>query len=50
MALLRGYREHGSLIAVTHNPEILTEADLVVTIREGQIASVKDRLERATQS
>jgi len=49
MALLRGYREHGSLIAVTHNPEILTEADLVVTIREGQIASVKDRLERATQ-
>ena len=49
MALLRGYREHGSLIAVTHNPEILTEADLVVTFREGQIASVKDRLERATQ-
>jgi putative ABC transport system ATP-binding protein len=50
MALLRGYREHGSLIAVTHNPEILSEADLVVTIREGQIASVKDRLERATQA
>jgi len=49
MALLRGYREHGSLIAVTHNPEILTEADLVVTFREGQIASVKDKLERATQ-
>ena len=49
MALLRGYREHGSLIAVTHNPEILAEADLVVTIREGQIAGVKNRLERATQ-
>ena len=49
MALLRGYREHGSLIAVTHNPEILAEADLVITIREGQIAGVKDRLERATQ-
>src|SRR5512136_1248584 len=50
MSLLRGYREHGSLIAVTHNPEILSEADLVVTIREGQIASVKDRLERAAQA
>jgi len=49
MALLRGYREHGSLIAVTHNPEILAEADLVITIREGQIAGVKNRLERATQ-
>jgi len=49
MALLRGYREHGSLIAVTHNPEILAEADLVVTIREGQIAGVKNRLERAAQ-
>jgi putative ABC transport system ATP-binding protein len=49
MALLRGYREHGSLIAVTHNPEILTEADLVVTIREGQIAGVKNGLARAVQ-
>ncbi len=50
MGLLRGYREHGSLIAVTHNPEILAEADLVVTIREGQIAGVQDRLQRATQA
>ena len=50
MALLRGYREQGSLIAVTHNPEILTEADLVVTLRDGQIASVKDRLANATQA
>src|SRR5512136_2468391 len=49
MALLRSYREHGSLIAVTHNPEILAEADLVVTVREGQIAGVKNGLARATQ-
>jgi putative ABC transport system ATP-binding protein len=44
MALLRGYREQGSLVAVTHNPEILSEADLVVTMRDGEIASIKDRL------
>jgi len=47
MALLRGYREQGSLIAVTHNPEILSEADLVLTLRDGQIANVKDRVTRA---
>jgi putative ABC transport system ATP-binding protein len=47
MALLRGYRDQGSLIAVTHNPEILTEADLVVTMRDGRIADVKDRVARA---
>jgi putative ABC transport system ATP-binding protein len=44
MALLRGYREKGSLIAVTHNPEILTEADLVITLRDGQVINVKDRV------
>jgi putative ABC transport system ATP-binding protein len=49
MALLRSYRDQGSLIAVTHNPEILTEADLVITLRDGEIASVKDRLARGTQ-
>jgi putative ABC transport system ATP-binding protein len=47
MALLRGYREQGSLIAVTHNPEILDEADLVVTLRDGRIAHVEDRVTRA---
>jgi putative ABC transport system ATP-binding protein len=36
MALLRGYREQGSLIAVTHNPEILSEADLVIRVRATQ--------------
>jgi putative ABC transport system ATP-binding protein len=49
MALLRSYRDQGSLIAVTHNPEVLTEADLVITLRDGQIASVKDRVARGTQ-
>jgi putative ABC transport system ATP-binding protein len=44
MALLRGYREQGSLIAVTHNPEILSEADLVITMRDGQVVDVKDRV------
>ncbi len=50
MALLRGYREQGSLIAVTHNPEILGEADLILTIRDGQIAQVEDRMARANQA
>ncbi len=49
MALLRGYRDQGSLIAVTHNPEILAEADLVIRLRDGQIANVRDRVARETQ-
>lgn len=49
MGLLRGYREQGSLIAVTHNPEILSEADLVVTLRDGRVAELKDRVTRETQ-
>ena len=49
MALLRSYRDQGSLIAVTHNPEILTEADLVITLRDGQIAKVQDRVTRTMQ-
>jgi putative ABC transport system ATP-binding protein len=49
MALLRGYRNQGSLIAVTHNPELLGEADLVITLRGGQVADVADRVTRETQ-
>ena len=49
MGLLRSYREQGSLIAVTHNPEILSEADLVVTLRDGRVADLKDRLTREIQ-
>jgi putative ABC transport system ATP-binding protein len=48
MALLRRYREQGSLIAVTHNPEILNEADLVITMRDGGITDMKDRIARKT--
>jgi len=47
MALLRGYREQGSLIAVTHNPEILSEADLVITMRDGEVANIKARVGNA---
>jgi putative ABC transport system ATP-binding protein len=50
MALLRSYRDQGSLIAVTHNPEILDEADLVITLRDGQVARVKDRLASVVQN
>jgi putative ABC transport system ATP-binding protein len=49
MALLRSYRDQGSLIAVTHNPEILTEADLVVKMRDGQVIQVQDRVARKAQ-
>jgi putative ABC transport system ATP-binding protein len=49
MGLLRGYRGQGSLVAVTHNPEILAEADLVITLRDGQMTDVKDRVTRKTE-
>ena len=49
MALLRSYRDQGSLIAVTHNPEILSEADFVVKMRDGQVIRVEDRVARQTQ-
>jgi putative ABC transport system ATP-binding protein len=44
MGLLRSFCKQGSLVAVTHNPEILTEANQVVTIRDGQISDVDYRL------
>ena len=50
MALLRSYRDQGSLIAVTHNPEILAEADLVITLRDGQTTRVEDRLAHVAQA
>jgi putative ABC transport system ATP-binding protein len=49
MALLRSYREQGSLIAVTHNPEILAEADLVIKMRDGKVINVEDRVARKTK-
>jgi putative ABC transport system ATP-binding protein len=42
MALLRRYRGQGSLIAVTHDPEILSQADLVITLRDGRITDRQD--------
>ena len=50
MALLHSYRDQGSLIAVTHNPEILAEADLVVTLRDGREVDMKDRVASVVQS
>ncbi len=47
MALLRSHCEQGSLIAVTHNPEILTEADLVIRMRDGQLAEIDNRMQEA---
>ena len=49
MALLRSYRDQGSLIAVTHNPEILAEADLIVRMRDGQLVEIQDRVARKTR-
>jgi putative ABC transport system ATP-binding protein len=48
MALLRNYRDQGSLIAVTHNPEILSEADLVIRMRDGQVVDIQDRVAHKT--
>ncbi|MHC4560446.1 MAG: ABC transporter ATP-binding protein [Planctomycetota bacterium] len=50
MTRLRSYRDQGSLIAVTHNPEILTEADVVITLSDGQTACVEGQLMSATQT
>jgi len=50
MALLRSYRDQGSLIAVTHNPETLAEADLVIKMRDGRVSEIKDRIARQTQA
>jgi putative ABC transport system ATP-binding protein len=47
MSLLRSYREQGSLIAVTHNPEILTEADSVIRLRDGSLVVAGHRPARA---
>jgi putative ABC transport system ATP-binding protein len=49
MALLRGYCKQGSLVAVTHNPELLSEADLVITLRDGRVKDLRDRVSRRAQ-
>ena len=50
IALLCRYSGQGSLIAVTHNPEVLINADLVITLRDGQILKSEDRLSRVNQT
>lgn len=41
MELLLQQCKNGSLIAVTHNPEILSKADLIITISDGKIINMK---------
>ena len=50
IALLRNYCDQGSLIAVTHNPEMLSEADLVVTLRDGQIVKSESHLAHTSRN
>jgi putative ABC transport system ATP-binding protein len=49
VSLLRNVSKHGTLIAVTHNPEILSEADLIIRLRDGQVINIEDRVTRQTQ-
>lgn len=49
ISLLRSVSKHGSLIAVTHNPEILSGADLIIKMRDGEIVEMQDRVTRAVQ-
>ncbi len=37
--LLAHYRGHGSIVFVTHDPEMLTQADRVIRMRDGEIVS-----------
>ncbi len=41
--LLAHYRGHGSIVFVTHDPEMLTQADRVIRMRDGQIVSEETR-------
>ncbi len=49
MALLRSFCDQGSLIAVTHNPEILADADLIIRMRDGKLVDIEDRVTRQMQ-
>lgn len=41
--LLAKYRGHGSIVFVTHDPEMLTQADRVIRMRDGEIVSEEKR-------
>lgn len=47
VSLLKSRSKNSSLIAVTHNPEILQDADLIIHLRDGQIVRMEDRVTRA---
>ena len=46
ITLLRSVSKQGSLVTVTHNPEILNGADLIVHMRGGRIERIEDRVTR----
>ncbi len=41
--LLAQYRGHGSIVFVTHDPEMLSKADRVIRMRDGEIVSEEKR-------
>jgi putative ABC transport system ATP-binding protein len=41
--LLARYRGHGSIVFVTHDPEMLSQADRVIRMRDGEIVSEEKR-------
>lgn len=41
--LLAHYRGHGSIVFVTHDPEMLTQADRVIRMRDGEIVGEEKR-------
>lgn len=41
--LLAHYRGHGSIVFVTHDPEMLSKADRVIRMRDGEIVSEERR-------
>jgi putative ABC transport system ATP-binding protein len=44
ISLLRSISQGGSLVAVTHNPEIVSEADMIITLCDGEVIDIKDRV------
>ncbi|RIK15483.1 MAG: hypothetical protein DCC52_18650 [Chloroflexi bacterium] len=41
--LLAQYRGHGSIVFVTHDPEMLSQADRVIRMRDGEIVGEEKR-------
>lgn len=47
--LLAHYRGHGSIVFVTHDPEMLTQADRVIRMRDGEIVGQEIRNEKSNR-